>query len=407
MTSSSAPSKIILLIISGSISAYKALEVIRRLKKKHYEVRTIITKGGAEFITPLSVAALSEHPVYSDLFCLKDEAEMGHIRLSREADVIAVIPASANMIADMAAGRSNSLATAVLLATNPKETPVFFAPAMNPNMWNHPATQRNIAQCISDGLRMIEPDSGLMACGEVGAGRLAEVDTIVQSVEQCFYGHALAGKHIIITAGGTKEAIDPVRYIGNHSSGKQALAIAEACIMQGAQVTFIYGAIRVDIPAYAQSIYAPSADDMKQAVEKALPADIVICAAAVADWKAKHKGEQKLKKTQTEDILTLTFEKTSDILKYVSQHLTQRPELVIGFAAETETVIEHAISKRQRKKCDWILANDVSQGAVFGKDKTHVHFISRDHSVDWGKASKTDIAKRLTDEIITYYSQKH
>ncbi len=398
-------SKNILIIISGSISAYKALEVIRGLKKNGHNVRAILTKGGAEFVTPLSVAALCEHQVYSDLFSLKDEAEMGHIRLSREADAIAVIPASANMIADMAAGRADSLAAAVLLATDAQKTPILFAPAMNPNMWSHPATQRNLAQCIADGVQMIEPDSGMMACGEMGQGRLPEPEALIQQIERCFQEKKLEGKHIVITAGGTKEAIDPVRYIGNHSSGKQAVAIADACIAAGAQVTFVYGAISVPLPYGAQCIHAASADDMLQATEAALPADVAICAAAVADWKAQNKGDQKLKKTHDQDVLTLSFEKTADILKHIAQHPSKRPDLVIGFAAETETVIEHATAKRERKSCDWILANDVSHGAVFGKDETHIHFISREKNVDWGTCSKTLIAKRLTDEIITYYSQ--
>jgi phosphopantothenoylcysteine decarboxylase / phosphopantothenate---cysteine ligase len=398
------PPKNILLIISGSISAYKSLEVIRELKKQGHKVQTILTQGGAEFITPLSVAALSENPVYTELFSLKDETEMGHIRLSREAEVIAVIPASANMIASMTAGRADCLASAVLLATNPAATPVFLAPAMNPLMWHHPATKRNMAQLKADGVRVIEPNSGLMACGETGQGRLPDTQQLIDAILAPFRSAKLAGKHIIITGGGTQEAIDPVRYIGNHSSGKQAVAIADACAAEGANVTFIHGAMNTDLPKNVRCIKALSATQMQAAVDAALPANIAICAAAVADWQAMHSPQHKLKKTPHEDTLTLTFKKTPDILQHIAKHPTLRPDVVVGFAAETEHVLDYATEKRTRKGCDWILANDVSAGAVFGKEDTHLYFISQNENVDLGLCSKKQAAKHLTDRIIAYYT---
>ncbi len=397
--------KNILLIISGSIAAYKALDMIRELRREGAEVTTILTKGGCEFITPLSVSALSENPTYTDLFSLKDETEMGHIRLSREADMIIVAPASADMLSKMATGRADDLASTVLLAADYSKTPVIVVPAMNPMMWQHPATQRNIEQCRADGIHVIEPDEGEMACGEMGKGRFPEVASLLDSIAQISApSNALKGKRIIITGGPTHEAIDAVRYIANYSSGKQAIAIAKACARHGADVTLIHGAINEAIPCGVTSVPITSAQSMLDSVEEALPADAIICAAAVADWHVVEPSAQKLKKEQDVDALTLRLHKTPDILQHVSQHASKRPALVIGFAAETDNVIEHARDKLQRKGCDWILANDVSGGAVFGKEDTALHFITKESITDWKSSSKQDAAEQLCDAMIKHFN---
>lgn len=393
--------KSILLIISGSIAAYKALDLIRRLREENISVTTILTKSGAQFVTPLSVAALSGEAVYDDLFSLKDESEMGHIRLSREHDLVVVAPASADILAKMAHGMANDLATATLLATN---TPVIAIPAMNPEMWQNPATQRNIKQLQTDGIQFIGPESGLVACGEEGFGRFATLDTIIDGIlsrlKQQNIHKPLSGKTAIVTCGPTYEAIDPVRFIGNRSSGKQGIAIANALTAAGAKVTLVSGPVSETIPAsIAEVIYVESAAEMLSACESALPADIAICAAAVADWRPAHITANKIKKDHNASPPEITLTPTTDILQCLSQHEKFRPSLVIGFAAETDNLLEKAIAKRARKGCDWIIANDVSADKVFGKDTNEVLFITKEGHEAWPQTTKTIIAERLVERI--------
>ena len=393
-----APPRSVLLIITGSVAAYKSLELIRLLKARGVAVTSILSKGGAKFITPLAVSSLTGTKTYDDLFSLTDEVEMGHIELSRVADVILVAPASANIIAKIAAGLADDLATTALLATN---KPVIIAPAMNHKMWHHAATQRNLAQLKKDGVRVIEPTEGDMACGEFGMGRLAEPADIIKALEQ-FRSGALSGKRAIVTSGPTQEAIDPVRYIGNRSSGKQGHAIAEALANAGADVTLIHGPVLLPTPHGVTAIEAHHADAMLAAVEAALPADIFVGAAAVADWRPATTASQKLKKQNMLDTLTLEFVPTLDVLGSVAQH-KNRPTLVIGFAAETDHVLEHARAKRLRKQCDWLLANDVST-AVFGADENEVLVISAEGEETWPRQSKTDIAAKLVEKIVHHFS---
>ena len=388
----------VLLIITGSVAAYKSLELIRLLKARGVAVTSILSKGGAKFITPLAVSSLTGTKTYDDLFSLTDEVEMGHIELSRVADVILVAPASANIIAKIAAGLADDLATTALLATN---KPVIIAPAMNHKMWHHAATQRNLAQLKKDGVRVIEPTEGDMACGEFGMGRLAEPADIIKALEQ-FRSGALSGKRAIVTSGPTQEAIDPVRYIGNRSSGKQGHAIAEALAGAGADVTLIHGPVLLPTPHGVTAIEAHHADAMLAAVEAALPADIFVGAAAVADWRPATTASQKLKKQNMLDTLTLEFVPTLDVLGSVAQH-KNRPTLVIGFAAETDQVAVNARAKRLRKQCDWLLANDVST-AVFGADENEVLVISAEGEETWPRQSKTDIAAKLVEKIVHHFS---
>ncbi len=388
----------VLLIITGSVAAYKSLELIRLLKARGVAVTSILSKGGAKFITPLAVSSLTGTKTYDDLFSLTDEVEMGHIELSRVADVILVAPASANIIAKMAGGIADDLATTALLATN---KPVIIAPAMNHKMWHHAATQRNLAQLKKDGVRVIEPTEGDMACGEFGMGRLAEPADIIKALEQ-FRSGALSGKRAIVTSGPTQEAIDPVRYIGNRSSGKQGHAIAEALANAGADVTLIHGPVLLPTPHGVTAIEAHHADAMLAAVEAALPADIFVGAAAVADWRPATTASQKLKKQNMLDTLTLEFVPTLDVLGSVAQH-KNRPTLVIGFAAETDQVAVNARAKRLRKQCDWLLANDVST-AVFGADDNEVLVISAEGEETWKRQSKADIAAKLVEKIVHHFS---
>jgi phosphopantothenoylcysteine decarboxylase/phosphopantothenate--cysteine ligase len=388
----------VLLIITGSVAAYKSLELIRLLKARGVAVTSILSKGGAKFITPLAVSSLTGTKTYDDLFSLTDEVEMGHIELSRVADVILVAPASANIMAKMAGGIADDLATTALLATN---KPVIIAPAMNHKMWHHAATQRNLAQLKKDGVRVIEPTEGDMACGEFGMGRLAEPADIIKALEQ-FRSGALSGKRAIVTSGPTQEAIDPVRYIGNRSSGKQGHAIAEALANAGADVTLIHGPVLLPTPHGVTAIEAHHADAMLAAVEAALPADIFVGAAAVADWRPATTASQKLKKQNMLDTLTLEFVPTLDVLGSVAQH-KNRPTLVIGFAAETDQVAVNARAKRLRKQCDWLLANDVST-AVFGADDNEVLVISAEGEETWKRQSKADIAAKLVEKIVHHFS---
>lgn len=389
--------KNILLVISGGIAAYKMLDFIRRVRERGAIVRTILTKGGAEFVTPLSIASLSEEKVYQDLFSLTDEQEMGHIKLARWADLILVAPASANMIAKMVEGKADDLATTCLLAAS---VPVMVAPAMNVKMWAHDAVQDNMRVLKSRGVLVMDPGVGDMACGETGAGRLVEVDDMVARVERFFAPKKLMGKKILVTAGPTYEPIDPVRFLGNYSSGKQGYAIAVSLQQEGAEVILISGPTSLPDPAGVQTIRVQTAQDMLQACKKNLPVDVAICAAAVADWRVDQKQSQKIKKTKRNAPPTLELVENPDILSTLAQAKKNRPRLVIGFAAESNDVKTQAQEKLHRKKCDWILANDIKNGAVFGDEMNKVHFIARDRLESWPKMRKEEVAEKLTTKII-------
>ncbi len=397
--------KRILLIISGGIAAYKSLDLIRRLKERGAAVRCVLTAGGEQFVTPLSVAALSEEAVYQDLFSLKDESEMGHIRLSREADLLVVAPASADLMAKMANGLANDLASTILLAT---DKPVLFAPAMNTRMWEHPATQRNYQTLLGDGLMAVGPGQGDLACGEVGAGRMSEPLEIVATIENIMMGDApLKGRRAIVTSGPTYEAIDPVRYIANRSSGKQGHAIAEALARLGAEVVLVAGPNNLPDPGGVQVRGIESASQMLAACEAALPADIAVCAAAVADWRVDGEAEQKMKKDGSGQPPALALVENPDILRTLSQLNGTRPKLVVGFAAETEKVIDHAQSKRARKGCDWIVANDVGAGTgVMGGDENTVHLITAQGVEDWPTMAKEAVAVALAKRIADHFGSK-
>lgn len=390
----------ILLIITGSVSAYKALELIRLLRAEDVTVHTILSKGGREFVTPLAVSSLSGTKTYDDLFSLTDEVEMGHIQLSRIADLVLVAPASADMLARMVHGRADDLAATALLATN---KPVIVAPAMNHKMWSNPATQRNIAQLKADGVEVIAPAEGDMACGEYGVGRLAEPAEIVAFLRRRAAG-PLAGKRAIVTSGPTHEPIDPVRFLGNRSSGKQGHAIAQALVAAGAAVTLVSGPTHLPVPHGVTLVNITTGKEMLQAVEAALPADIFVGAAAVADWKPTQVAAQKIKKQAKLDTLSLDFLPTDDILATIAQH-EKRPALMVGFAAETEQVSEHAQAKRLAKGADWILANDVSKN-VFGADENEVLFIT-DAGIDpWPRMSKNAVAETLVAAIAERFTAK-
>ena len=394
--------KRILLIVSGGIAAYKSLELIRLLRKRGASVRCVLTEGGAQFVTPLSLSALSEDKVYTEIFSLTDESEMGHIRLSREADLLLVAPASADLMARMAGGLANDLATTVMLAT---DKPVMFAPAMNVRMWDHPATQANIALLESRGLIRVGPEAGDMACGEYGMGRMSEPTEIADAVE-AFLGGAearpLAGRRVLVTSGPTREAIDPVRYLSNHSSGKQGHAIASALAGLGADTELITGPVALDDPVGVRVVHVDSAAEMLAACMAALPADIAVCAAAVSDWRVATEAPEKLKKDGSGPP-ALTLAENPDILQTLAQAENRRPGLVVGFAAETENVVENAVAKRQRKGCDWILANDVSpETGTFGGDSNTIHLVHADGVEDWPRLSKLEVADRLAARIVAH-----
>lgn len=392
----------ILLIISGSVSAYKSLELIRLLKTEGVTVTTILTRGGAQFVTPLAVSSLTGTKTYDDMFSLTDEVEMGHIQLSRIADVVLVAPASADLLAKMAHGIADDLGSTALLATN---KPVIVAPAMNHKMWHHAATQRNIAQLKADGIRVIEPTEGDMACGEYGIGRLAEPKDIVEALRgEGRRDGALSGKRAIVTSGPTHEPIDPVRFLGNRSSGKQGHAIAAALANAGADVTLVSGPTQLAAPAGVQLVSVTTGAEMLRAVEAALPADILVGAAAVADWKPSSVSEQKIKKQNKLDTLQLEFLPTDDILASIAQH-AERPGLVIGFAAETENVPTNAKAKRLTKGADWILANDVSQN-VFGAEENEILLITAECEEAWPRMSKKAVAAKLVEAITERFSSK-
>jgi phosphopantothenoylcysteine decarboxylase/phosphopantothenate--cysteine ligase len=389
----------ILLIISGSVASYKSLELIRRLGERGVRVSSILTKGGAEFITPMAVSSLSGTQTYTDLFSLTDEIEMGHIELSRSADMVLVAPASANILAKMAAGIADDLATTALLATN---KPVFVAPAMNVKMWEHAATKRNIAQLVRDGVNIIMPTEGAMACGEFGVGRMAELDTIIAHIfASKTHAAPLKGKHAIVTAGPTHEPVDPVRFLGNHASGKQGYAIAASLAAAGANVTLITGPTTLATPAGVTRVEAHTAEAMYDATMQALPADIFVGTAAVADWRMAHISPLKIKKHGKISKLTLELVPTRDILHAVATH-KKRPPLVIGFAAETDNVSANASKKRVEKNCDWLLANDVSEGKVFGADTNEIHMFTATGETVWPHMHKDAVAQKLVEEIIQH-----
>lgn len=397
--------KRILLIVGGGIAAYKCLELIRRLRERGAAVRCILTKAGAEFVTPLSLSALSEDKVYQDLFDLTAEAEMGHIQLSRDADLLVVAPATADLMARMAGGHANDLASTTLLATDKS---VMIAPAMNVRMWEHPATQRNLGQLLADGVLQVGPNEGAMACNEFGFGRMAEPDEIVAAIEKHLAGHGAArpldGMTALVTSGPTHEAIDPVRYIANRSSGKQGHAIAAALAGLGADTVLVSGPSNEPDPAGVRLVRVESARDMLAACRAALPADIAVCAAAVADWRIDGAADRKIKK-QNGTPPALSFAENPDILATVSRLRKDRPKLVVGFAAETEDLIENALAKRDRKGCDWIVANDVSPDTgTFGGENNRVHLVTRDAVEDWPKMSKNEVADRLAKRIAGHFA---
>jgi phosphopantothenoylcysteine decarboxylase/phosphopantothenate--cysteine ligase len=392
----------ILLIIAGGIAAYKSLELIRRLRERGSAVRCILTSAGAAFVTPLTVASLSGERVFTDLFSLTDEAEIGHIRLSRDADLIVVAPATADLIAKMAHGLADDLAATALLAT---DKPVLIAPAMNPVMWDHPAMRRNVAQIQSDGVRVVGPNPGDMACGETGIGRMADPDEILTAIDALLTpdAGALSGKRALVTSGPTVEAIDPVRFIANRSSGKQGHAIAAALARAGASVTLVSGPVHEPDPSGVTVVRVESACEMLEACRAALPVDVAVCAAAVADWRVADARRDKIKKQPGDAPPTLALAENPDILKALS-HAAERPRLVVGFAAETEDLAANARRKLAAKGCDWIVANDVSrEQGTFGSVFNSVELIRSDSETEtWPKLAKAEVADRLVARIAAY-----
>lgn len=415
--------KRVLLIVTGGIAAYKALELVRLLKRQSIAVRAVMTQSATEFVTPLSMGVMTEDQVYGDMFDLKEEREIGHIQLSRQADLIVICPSTANILAKMAAGIADDLATTILLAT---DKPVLAVPAMNVRMWNHPATQRNLKQLRDDGVMIMDPDEGAMACGEFGPGRLPEPPDVAARIcamlgapfdAALTSGRApttipkaleaqpdfaeevhrpLFGKLVLVTAGPTYEAIDPVRYIANRSSGRQGFAIAQAAAEMGAEVTLVAGPVHLVTPPGVIRIDVESALEMQAEVEKALPADVAILVAAVADWRAADVPEQKIKK-DGKGIPPLTLTENPDILASLAVH-KQRPKLLVGFAAETEKIVEHATAKLAKKGCDWIVANDVS-GDVMGGDNNAFHVVTKHGVESWPDSPKDVIARRLMEKV--------
>ncbi|WP_414472365.1 bifunctional phosphopantothenoylcysteine decarboxylase/phosphopantothenate--cysteine ligase CoaBC [Microvirga sp. M2] len=389
--------KRVLLVIGGGIAAYKSLDLIRRLRERGASVRCILTHGAQQFITPLAASALTGQRTHTDLFDREDEADIGHIRLARDADLVVVAPATANLMAKMAGGHADDLASTVLLATT---LPILIAPAMNVRMWLHPATQRNLKALAADGVHTVGPNEGAMAEAEIGPGRMAEPLEIAAAAERLLAPSGpLAGRHVIVTSGPTHEPIDPVRYIANRSSGKQGHAIARAAAAAGARVTLISGPVDLPDPAGVATVRVESAREMLDAVEKALPADIGIFAAAVADWRVANTGGQKIKKKDGA-LPNLSLVENPDILATVSKSAQNRPALMVGFAAETENVIEHAKQKLARKGCDLILANDVSPAAgVMGGDSNTVHLVTSTGVETWPTLSKAEVAERLVAHV--------
>jgi phosphopantothenoylcysteine decarboxylase/phosphopantothenate--cysteine ligase len=388
--------KRILLIIGGGIAAYKSLSLIRLLKTAGAAVTPVLTRAGGEFVTPLSISALAGEKVHSALFDLTDEAEMGHIQLSRVADLVVVAPATADLMAKLATGRAEDLASTLLLAT---DTPVLMAPAMNVRMWEHPATHRNLATLRADGVAFVGPDAGEMACGEFGPGRMAEPEAIFAAIAAALTDGPLKGRHVLVTSGPTHEPIDPVRYIANRSSGAQGTAIAAALRDLGAKVTFVTGPASVAPPEGVQVVRVETAREMLEAVTAALPADAAVMAAAVADWRVANAGAQKMKKDGSGRAPALEFAENPDILATVAKGAL-RPRLVVGFAAETEHVVDHATAKRARKGCDWIVANDVSpETGIMGGTENAVVLISEAGSETWPRMGKDQVAQKLAQRI--------
>ena len=388
--------KHILLIVGGGIAAFKSLDLVRRLRERGVQVTPVLTKAGAEFVTPLSLSALSASKVYQDLFNLTDEAEMGHIELSRAADLIVVAPATADLMAKMAGGLANDLASTLLLATDKR---VLIAPSMNVRMWTHPATQRNLATLQGDGILVVGPNEGDMACGEYGPGRMAEVPEIIAAIDAALADGPLKGKHIIVTSGPTHEPIDPVRYIANRSSGAQGTAIAAALAALGADVTFVTGPADVPPPMGVNTVKVQTAKEMLAAVTSAGVADAAVFAAAVADWHVANAGNSKIKKDGA-GLPRLDFAENPDILATVSQMTKGRPKLVVGFAAETDDVIANATAKRLRKQCDWIVANDVSpETGIMGGSENAVTLISDAGAESFPRMTKDDVAAMLAGRI--------
>jgi phosphopantothenoylcysteine decarboxylase/phosphopantothenate--cysteine ligase len=394
--------KKILLIITGGIAAYKSLELIRELREENCDVTCILTKAGSEFVTPLSIESLSENKVYTDLFNLTDEHQMGHIQLSRMADAILIAPATANIISKMTHGISDDLASTVLKATN---KPVLIAPAMNVQMWINASTQRNIEVLKNDGINFIGPEIGSMVCGEYGEGRLSETSTIVRETLDfiyAYYSKPLKDLSAIVTAGPTQEMIDPIRFISNESSGKQGYAIADRLSQLGAKTTLVSGPTHLDPPANCNLIKVRSANDMLNACENSLPSDIVVCAAAVGDFKVEKFNNEKIKKSG--NTLNLELKENVDILKSIGTRNSKRPKLVIGFAAETNNLIENATKKLNSKGSDWIIANDVSNGKVIGKNHNEICLISNRGVENWPEMTKSDVAKKLSQRIVDHFS---
>ncbi|MGV6811765.1 MAG: bifunctional phosphopantothenoylcysteine decarboxylase/phosphopantothenate--cysteine ligase CoaBC [Brevirhabdus sp.] len=388
--------KRILLVIGGGIAAFKSLDLIRRLRERGASVTPVLSRAGEQFVTPLSASALAAEKVYRDLFDLTDEAEMGHIELSRRADLVVVAPATADLMAKMAGGHADDLASTVLMATDKR---VLVAPAMNVRMWDHPATQRNVKTLKGDGILFVGPDEGHMACGEFGPGRMSEPLAILAAVEAALLDGPLKGRHVIVTSGPTHEPIDPVRFIANRSSGAQGTAVARALSALGARVTFVTGPADVPPPGGVEVVRVETARQMLEAVEAALPADAAVMAAAVADWHVANAADSKMKKTKT-GTPVLEFAENPDILATVSQLKQGRPELVVGFAAETDDVAAYAKAKRARKGCDWIIANDVSpETGIMGGSENAVTVIDADSTEHWPRMSKDDVAARLSSRI--------
>jgi phosphopantothenoylcysteine decarboxylase/phosphopantothenate--cysteine ligase len=407
----------ILLIVGGGIAAYKALDLVRRLKERKARVRAVMTAGAQEFVTPLSFAALTGERVHTDLFDRLEEADIGHIRLAREADLVIVAPATANLLARMAHGLADDLAATVLLATT---VPILVAPAMNPTMWTHPATAANVATLRARGIHVVGPGTGVMAEPESGIGRLAEPLDIVATAEAILAGQPviapvastapavpipvppgpLSDAHVLVTSGPTHEPIDPVRYLANRSSGKQGHAIAAAAAAVGARVTLISGPVALPDPAGVTVIKVQTAREMLKAVEAALPADVLVAAAAVADWRTSGTAPEKIKKVPGARGPTLALVENPDVLATIARRRTHRPDLVVGFAAETENIVENAVAKRARKGCDWIVANDVSpETGIMGGDRNTIHLVTPTGVESWSPASKDEVARRLVQRI--------
>ncbi|MDE2238393.1 MAG: bifunctional phosphopantothenoylcysteine decarboxylase/phosphopantothenate--cysteine ligase CoaBC [Rhodospirillales bacterium] len=392
--------KRILLIVTGGIAAYKALELVRLATKAGIGVTAVLTKSGAQFVTPLSLQALTENKVYQDLFSLTDESEMGHIELSRAADLVVVAPATADILAKMAAGLADDLASTLLLAT---DKPVLVAPAMNVRMWQHPATEANMALLKQRGVKVVEPDEGPMACGEYGPGRLAEPPEILAAIQAALNSGPLQGKHAIITSGPTHEPIDPVRFIANRSSGRQGHAIAAALAALGARVTLVTGPVALPDPLGLTTIRVETAREMQAAVQAALPADIAVCAAAVGDWRTETEAGQKIKKDGGA-APALILAENPDILAGISAPGPHRPRLVVGFAAETEKLAEHAAAKRARKGCDWLVANNVGGTGIMGGNENEVLLLTETGSEHWDRMNKQAVAQKLAAKIGEYFA---